>query len=186
MKRLAIVFAATIIFASAYTAAAMREQVNTTKQTNIVAAKPKPDTKPTPTATPSAPRDVETPEPDPTPTPTPEPAKTAQKTVSTGDCEQWRPLVSQYDWDVRTAMAVMQQESTMNGIPCNNMAINPTDDHTSWAGCMGSFGLFQINCSHGAVYDPAKNIAIAYSMWRQSGWSPWSAYTSGEYAKYLR
>jgi Tfp pilus assembly protein PilV len=84
--------------------------------------------------------------------------------TGTGDCS----LVNNYDWPVATAMRVCMQES--GGNPNN---ANWKDDHTSWAGCMGSFGLFQINCSQGQVYDGPQNVAIAYSMWKGSGGTFW-------------
>lgn len=91
---------------------------------------------------------------------------TPAQTVATGsgDCS----LVNGYDWPVATAMRVCMQES--GGNPNN---ANWSDNHMSWAGCMGSFGLFQINCSRGQVYDGAQNVAIAYSMWQGSGGSFW-------------
>lgn len=189
MKRLAIVFAATIIFASAYTAAAMREQVNTTKQTNIVAAKPKPDTKPTPTATPSAPPDVETPEPEPTPEPAPiAPPAPPQRAVG---CENYRGLVSQYNWDVRTMMAVMEAENRACDPNVNNGSAGET--HRDMHGnviCVGSYGLFQVGCLHFSGNqdgnDPATNIAVAYAVWQKQGYNAWTMYTNGEYLKFLR
>lgn len=89
-----------------------------------------------------------------------------------GNCEAYRSLVSQYNWNVNTAMKVMQAEST-----CNAMAHNTTDNHGV---CMGSFGLFQISCHSGAVYDPAQNIAIAYQKYQARGWQPWGVCTSGK------
>lgn len=94
---------------------------------------------------------------------------TAQRaaTSGSGDCS----LVNNYDWPRATAMRVCMQES--GGNPNN---ANWADDHTSWAGCMGSFGLMQINCSHGQVFDGARNMAIAYSMWKGAGntfWQDW-------------
>ena len=93
-------------------------------------------------------------------------AVSSQPTVQTGtgDCS----LVNNYDWPVATAMRVCMQES--GGNPNN---ANWKDDHTSWANCMGSFGLFQINCSHGQVYDGPANVAIAYAMWKGSGGTFW-------------
>lgn len=90
------------------------------------------------------------------------PAVTAS--TGSGDCS----LVNGYDWPRATAMRVCMQES--GGNPNNQ---NWADDHRSWAGCMGSFGLFQINCSHGQVYDGARNVAIAYQMWAGAGGSFW-------------
>lgn len=87
------------------------------------------------------------------------------------DCDLARRLISQYDWNTTVAYNVMVAESS-----CNAANENYGDYH-SFADCRGSFGLFQINCSHGKVFDPAKNVAIAYSMWKSSGWQPWSATT---------
>lgn len=87
------------------------------------------------------------------------------------NCDLARQLINQYDWNKDVAYKVMLAESS-----CNARNENWGDYH-SFANCRGSFGLFQINCSHGQVFDPAKNVAIAYSMWKSSGWQPWSATT---------
>jgi hypothetical protein len=94
--------------------------------------------------------------------PAPAPVITsAPQTYSTGsgDCS----LVNNYDWPTATAMRVCMQES--GGNPNNKN----TRDYHSFADCWGSFGLMQINCSHGEVYDGAQNMAIAYSMWKGAG-----------------
>lgn len=86
---------------------------------------------------------------------------------ASGDCS----LVNGYNWPTQVAYRVCMQESSGN--PHN---ANWSDDHTSWAGCMGSFGLFQINCSHGQVFDGPRNVAIAYQMWSAAGgtfWQDW-------------
>lgn len=90
--------------------------------------------------------------------------KTMTPSTGSGDCS----LVNGYDWPRTTAMRVCMQES--GGNPNN---ANWADDHRSWAGCMGSFGLMQINCSYGRVFDGARNMAIAYSMWKAAGNSFW-------------
>lgn len=89
-----------------------------------------------------------------------------------GNCEEYRGLVAQYSWNVNVAMAVMRAESS-----CNPSAHNTTDNHGV---CMGSFGLFQISCHSGAVYDPAQNVAIAYQKYSARGWQPWGVCTSGK------
>lgn len=86
-------------------------------------------------------------------------------------CEAYRPLIAQYGWNVNVAMAVMKAESG-----CNPNAANLTDSHAT---CKGSFGLFQIACMSGIVYDPAENIAIAWSKYQARGWRPWSVCTKG-------
>ncbi|OGY24257.1 MAG: hypothetical protein A2Y57_04200 [Candidatus Woykebacteria bacterium RBG_13_40_7b] len=100
---------------------------------------------------------------------------TAKRVVSvSGSCEQYRGLVNQYPWSVDIAMAVMQAESTQNGIPCNKDAKSRTDDH----------GLFQIN--HGddiygpIIYDPAFNVKIAYTeKYAKGGWGHWTVCNNG-------
>ena len=92
-------------------------------------------------------------------------------------CEIYRSLISQYSWNVAVAMAVMRAESG-----CDPSASNWTDSHST---CKGSFGLFQIACFDGQVYDPAQNISIAYRKYQARGWQPWGAYTNGSYIKYL-
>lgn len=89
-----------------------------------------------------------------------------------GDCEAYRGIVAQYSWNVNVAMAVMRAESS-----CNPQAHNTTDNHGV---CMGSFGLFQISCHSGAVYDPAQNVAIAWQKYSSRGWQPWGVCTSGK------
>lgn len=94
-------------------------------------------------------------------------------------CEAYRSLISQYNWNISIAMAVMQAESGCNpsGPP------SPTCDR----------GLMQINCIHAdlvnydldALYDPATNIRVAYSVYQSKGWLSWSTYVSGKYLKFL-
>jgi soluble lytic murein transglycosylase-like protein len=91
-----------------------------------------------------------------------------------GTCQSYMPLIRKYNWDVRVASAIMQAESR-----CNASAISPLN----YDG-LRDYGLFQI---HGvAVLDPAANVAYAYyHKYLQSGWYPWTTYTSGRYLQYL-
>lgn len=83
-------------------------------------------------------------------------------------CEHYRQLISQYDWRIETATAVMQAESSCNPQAVNN---NPgTGDY--------SVGLFQINLyganartrpSEAELKDPATNIAWAYRLYSGNG-----------------
>ncbi len=96
-----------------------------------------------------------------------------------GNCEAYRGIVAQYNWNVSTAMAVMRAESG-----CNPTATSPTCDH----------GLMQINCVHAAAVggdltllnDPATNVRVAFAVYSGAGgWSPWTTFTSGAYLRYL-
>lgn len=98
----------------------------------------------------------------------PEPTKPAAKPLP-ANCEAYRPIVAKYKWNVNVAMSVMRAESG-----CNPYAANWTDNHKV---CKGSFGLFQISCHSGQVYDPEENIRIAYQKYQARGWQPWSATT---------
>ena len=80
-----------------------------------------------------------------------------------------KSIISEYGWDTQVAYAVMKAES--GGNPS---AVNWNDVHK---GCIGSFGLFQLGCMHGAREDllnAEKNVEIAYKLWRRDGWSPWT------------
>lgn len=107
----------------------------------------------------------------------PQPPK-APVVTSAGNCEAYRGLVSQYAWDVRVAMAVMQAESG-----CRPDAVSSTCDR----------GLMQINCVHSAkvggnlalLNDPATNIRVAFQVYSGAGWRAWTVYKTGAYLKYL-
>jgi hypothetical protein len=102
----------------------------------------------------------------------------ANVTINPIGCDIYRPLVEQYAWDIRIAMAVMQAESG-----CNPNASNWRDQHRQ---CTGSFGLFQLACFWtDNPYDPATNVAKAFEIYSRSGWQPWGAYTNGSYLRYL-
>lgn len=84
--------------------------------------------------------------------------------INLGGCEQYRPLVAQYSWNVEVALAVMKAESG-----CNPNAVSPTNDH----------GLFQLHAW--PVYEPAENIRIAYeNKYLRGGWRHWTVCTSGK------
>lgn len=94
------------------------------------------------------------------------------------NCNDYRSLVAQYDWNVSIAMAVMQAESG-----CNPSAHSPTADR----------GLMQINQVHAAkvggnlnaLFDPATNVRVAYQVYQGAGWSAWSVYKNGAYLRYM-
>ena len=101
--------------------------------------------------------------------------------TSTGGCE----LVYNYtNWNQKIAYAVCMAESS--GDPSNE---NLTDVHRNADGsvrCIGSFGLMQLACFWiPNPKDPIANMAKANEIYSRSGWSPWGAYTSGKYLKYL-
>lgn len=97
------------------------------------------------------------------------------------DCEAYRNIISRYDWDVNTALAVCAAESHGDAT-----VVNWKDNHKV---CMGSAGLFQIGCVNAPIEDmkdPAQNIEKAYKLYQERGWKPWGAYTNGSYKKYLK
>lgn len=100
---------------------------------------------------------------------------TSNAPVSSGGCE----LVNKYSsWDKNVARAVCLAESGGN-----SNAANYNDNHGS---CVGSFGLMQLACFWiPNPTDPEANMRKANEIYNSSGWSPWGAYTSGKYLKYL-
>lgn len=109
---------------------------------------------------------------------TSQPVKAVEPTPQLQGCEQYRPLVEQYDWDSRIALAIMQAESS-----CRPDALSPTADR----------GLMQINSVHiakvngdlNALYDPATNIRIGYSVYLSQGWKAWTVFNTGRYLAFL-
>lgn len=104
----------------------------------------------------------------------------AERTVAVTHTDLYT-LISQYDWNVEIAYAVMMAES--NGVAS---AVNWNDSHN---GCVGSYGLFQIACLHvtdtSLLFDPAYNVQRAYELWSQSGWRIWGAFTDQRYLQYI-
>lgn len=88
-------------------------------------------------------------------------------------CAAYMPLLQQYDWDINVMAAVMQAESN-----CNPNAESPPN----YDG-LRDYGLMQL---HGQeIFDPATNVAHAYTIWQRQGYHAWSTYNSGAYLKYL-
>lgn len=99
-----------------------------------------------------------------------------------GDCSKYEALIRSYDWPVDTALEICRKESGGN-----TNAINWTDVHKDRNGnviCVTSRGLMQIACVHviGTEYTledlatPETNLAIAYKIWKNGGFHPWSTY----------
>jgi hypothetical protein len=85
---------------------------------------------------------------------------------ASGNCEVYRPIVAKYDWEVETAMLVMDKESG-----CVPTKISSTQDH----------GLFQLHQE--PIYDPEANVARAYQKYVRArrgvrNWSAWYAVCS--------
>lgn len=90
-----------------------------------------------------------------------------------GNCEAYRSLVSQYNWDIETMMYAMQKESS-----CNPNSIG--DNYVINGVYAPSCGLLQVRTltpSRGTceeLKDPAFNIQKSYEIWRSQGYSAWS------------
>lgn len=100
-----------------------------------------------------------------------EPDVTPQTSHPTG-CENYRQLISQYDWNQETALQIANAESG-----CNPQAVG---DQFEIAGIYApSCGLFQVRTlssrpSCEALKDPATNIAWAYRIYQGQGYGAWS------------
>lgn len=91
-------------------------------------------------------------------------------------CAQYAPLFEQYSWDVHTAVAICQAESSGNPNPPLNGSINYDG--------VSDYGLMQL---HGVnITDPAENISYAYyHKYLTQGWNAWSTFKSGKYQQFL-
>lgn len=81
--------------------------------------------------------------------------KRASRSATQPAPSNWAYLINQYPWDTVRATRIMLCESGGNPNAHNS------SDHN---------GLFQI---HHGPFDPAANVALAYSMFQRSGWTPW-------------
>ena len=87
-------------------------------------------------------------------------------------------------------LAIMQAENRACDPAQHNLTASET--HKDMQGrtvCIGSYGLLQVGCLHFTreenPADPATNIATAYEVWKQQGYTAWTQYSNGEYLKYL-
>lgn len=123
------------------------------------------------------------------PTPIPEPVVEPEQTpkakpavIHPIGCENYRQLISQYDWNVDVALNVMRAESGCNP--------NAKGDNRVIGGIYApSCGLFQIRTLQGRptceqLQDPATNLEWAFKLYRSSGWKPWSVCNTGKVSCY--
>ena len=109
------------------------------------------------------------------------------KNVATAQgCEAFRWLVAQYDWDVRTMLAIMRAESGCDPNVTGDTSLTFTQNGRIYG---YSVSLFQVRVLPGREacdsHDPATNISCAYRIWKSQGYKAWSVYTNGKYAKFL-
>lgn len=91
--------------------------------------------------------------------------------TTSGGCSSYLSLFEQYNWNVNDAIAICNAESSGN----------PNASHYNSNGTT-DFGLMEINSVHSALvngnlqslYNPAINIATAYTIYSQDGWQAWS------------
>lgn len=92
-------------------------------------------------------------------------------------CEKWGM------YDCQVAIAVAKHEGLNHPIDSWNINTNGTID----------VGYFRINsvhfnqpgCSLAEVITEEGNLNCAYQIWEAQGWTPWVAYTNGNYLKSL-
>ena len=92
------------------------------------------------------------------------------------DCEQYKPLIEQYDWDTETVIRIMKAESG-----CYPLALNDNPNTGDF-----SIGLMQINLYGGLANErpskeelliPENNLAFAYKLYSSTrGFGHWSTF----------
>jgi lysozyme-like protein len=90
--------------------------------------------------------------------------------------------------DLNIAVAVALAESS--GDPTRHNATPPDNSYGLWQinmlGAMGparrtKYGLK----SNDELYSPSTNARVAYAIFKESGWKPWTTYTRGTYKQYM-
>ena len=113
-------------------------------------------------------------------------APPAKNVATAQGCETFRGLVAQYDWDVRTMLAIMRAESGCDPNVTGDTSLTFTQNGRTYG---YSVSLFQVRILPGRErcdsHDPATNISCAYRVWKSQGYKAWSVYTNGKYAKFL-
>ena len=107
---------------------------------------------------------------------------TATQSTHAVGCENYRQLVSQYEWNVEVALKVMKAESG-----CNPGAVG--DQYAIRGVYAPSCGLFQIRTLQGRpscnqLQNPTTNVEWAIKLYRASGWQPWSVCKNGKVSCY--
>ena len=103
--------------------------------------------------------------------------------ASSGSCADYLPIIQKYDWNAGIAQAIMRAESSC-------VAGNVGDNYPIRGLHAPSCGLFQVRTLAGRpsceqLKDPETNVAWAYRLYSESGWSPWTVFNNGTYRKYL-
>lgn len=105
------------------------------------------------------------------------------------NCNAYDKLLARhFGDDIGIAKAVMQAESGCRADAVGDGHLTYIQDGVTYG---MSCGLFQIrylpgrpNCSE--MHDASKNIRYAATMFKASGWQPWSAFLNGTYLRYLK
>lgn len=96
-------------------------------------------------------------------------------------------IKSYFGSEADVAIAVARAESGLRPDAVGDGAIAYWQDGVEYG---KSYGVFQIRHLPGRpdpqiLLDPVENVRYAYSLYKRSGFSPWSAYTNGSYYKFL-
>lgn len=96
-------------------------------------------------------------------------------------CENYKALVSKYDWNVNVALNVMHAESGCNPSAVGDTTLTYVENGVTYG---MSCGLFQVrnlpgrpNCEQMKI--PEANIAMAYQLYAGGGWQHWTVCNKG-------
>lgn len=101
-----------------------------------------------------------------------------------GGCEQYRPLLSKYNWNVEVMLRVMDAESGCTSAAVGDRSISFWSvERNRLEGV--SCGLVQVRVLAGrpdceTLKDPATNIDWAYKIYTGQGYNAWSVCTNGK------
>jgi hypothetical protein len=96
--------------------------------------------------------------------------------------------------DYKIALAVAKAESGLRsdaqGYNCRYGGISQAcrigDENKAWSTDCGVYQINVIGTTCPAdLFNPAKNIEVAFQKYQKRGWQPWSAFNSGSYLKHI-
>lgn len=115
-----------------------------------------------------------------------QPATAAVEPSHPNGCEHYVQLVSQYDWDVATMLAIAKAESGCRPAAKGDTTLTYEQNGRIYG---YSVGLFQVRVLPGREscdsFDPQVNVDCAYRIYKSQGYNAWTVYKKGTYKKFL-
>lgn len=101
-------------------------------------------------------------------------------------CENYRQLISQYDWNVDVMLAIAKAESGCRADATGDKSLTYQLHGRTYG---YSKSIFQVRILPGREHcdsnDVQVNVRCAYAIYQGQGYGAWSVYNTGKYMQYL-